>query len=67
MEDTDGDYIGDNIIVLAEGLLAPNGVALKDGDLYVAEAHRILKFEDIDNNLGNPKYSVVRDGLPLNM
>jgi len=33
----------------------PNGVAFKDGDLYVAEVSRIHKFADIEKNLDNPK------------
>ena len=67
VEDKNGDYIGDNIVTIAEGLLAPNGVAFNNGDLYVAEANRIIKFEDIDNHLHDPIYSIVLDGLPLNM
>ena len=39
---------------------------MRDGDLYVAEIHRILKFEDIDNNLDNPTFTVVRDDFPTN-
>ena len=51
MQDTDGDHVGDKVTVIAQGLQMPNGVALKDGNLYVAEVSRVLKFEDIDNNL----------------
>jgi glucose/arabinose dehydrogenase len=42
----------------------PNGVAVKDGDLYVAEVSRILRFKDIENNLTKPSYEVVYDGYP---
>jgi glucose/arabinose dehydrogenase len=42
----------------------PNGVAIKDGDLYVAEVSRILRFKDIENNLTKPSYEVVYDGYP---
>jgi glucose/arabinose dehydrogenase len=42
----------------------PNGVAIKDGDLYVAEVSRILRFKDIENNLTKPTYEVVYDGYP---
>jgi glucose/arabinose dehydrogenase len=35
------------IKILAENLTMPNGVALKDGNLYVAEVSRILRFDDI--------------------
>ena len=64
VQDTDGDYKADVVKVIAEGLNQPNGVALRDGDLFVAEINRILKFEDIDNNLDNPTYTVVRDDFP---
>ena len=40
--DTDGDMKGDKQYVLDTGLNMPNGVAFKDGDLYVAEVNRIL-------------------------
>lgn len=62
--DEDADGKADSKIILAEGLQMPNGVAYKDGDLYVAEVSRILKFKDIVNNLGNPQYEVVYDSYP---
>lgn len=65
VRDTDGDYTADEVIVLAEGLNMPNGVAFKDGDLYVAEVSRILRFPDIEKDLNNPPaYEVVKDDLP---
>ena len=42
----------------------PNGVAFKDGDLYVAEVSRIHKFKDIENHLDNPKEEVIYDKYP---
>lgn len=64
--DTNSDFIADKVSVIAEGLNIPNGVALKNGDLYVAEVNRILLFKDIDSriNFGNPKYTVVTDKYP---
>jgi glucose/arabinose dehydrogenase len=62
--DSDGDYIADTVYVLASGLRMPNGVAFKDGDLYVAEVSRILRFKDIENNLASPTYEVVYDQYP---
>jgi glucose/arabinose dehydrogenase len=35
------------VVTIASGLRMPNGVALKDGALYVAEVNRILRFDDI--------------------
>jgi glucose/arabinose dehydrogenase len=43
----------------------PNGVAFRDGDLYVAEVSRILRFPDIESRLENPgEPEVVYDGYP---
>lgn len=62
--DEDKDGKADVRYTLATGLDMPNGVAFKDGDLYVAEVSRILKFADIQNTLAQPSYEVVFDGYP---
>ena len=63
--DADGDHRSDRIFVLAEGLNSPNGVALYNGDLYVAEIHRVIRFRDIENRLSSPgPPEVVSDDLP---
>ena len=62
--DENGDGKADSKYVLAADLRMPNGVAVKDGDLYVAEVSRILRFKDIENNLTKPSYEVVYDGYP---
>ena len=62
--DEDGDGKADSKYVLANDLRMPNGVAVKNGDLYVAEVSRILRFKDIENNLTKPSYEVVYDGYP---
>ena len=36
------------VITLASGLNMPNGIALRDGALYVAEVNRILRFDDVE-------------------
>ena len=41
-------------VVLAKGLSAPNGVAFRDGALYVAEVGRILRYDGIEARLRNP-------------
>lgn len=65
VKDTDGDFVADKKWVIASGLNMPNGVAFKDGDLYVAEVNRILKFKDIENKLSNPGTAeVVYDQFP---
>jgi glucose/arabinose dehydrogenase len=62
--DENADGKADSKYILANDLRMPNGVAIKDGDLYVAEVSRILRFKDIENNLKNPTYEVVYDGYP---
>lgn len=63
--DTDKDGRGDKKFTLMTEGNMPNGVAFKDGDLYVAEVNRILKFKDIENNLDNPGTpEVVYDKYP---
>ena len=47
------------------GLYRPNGLAFKDGVLYIAELSRISKVENIEDNLDNPpKPVVIYDDLP---
>ncbi len=63
--DQNQDMRADRVITLAEGLEMPNGVALWDGDLYVSEVHRILRFRNIESNLPNPPApEVVYDKFP---
>ncbi len=65
LRDTNNDGIAEEKYIIAEGLDTPNGVAFKDGDLYVAEISRILKFANIENQLSNPPaYEVVYDKYP---
>ena len=40
------------VIVVADDLKMPNGVAFFDGDLYVAELTRILRFPDVESQVG---------------
>src|SRR5207249_7482868 len=50
---------------IAKGLNLPNGVAYKDGTLYIAEIHRITKMEGIEGKLDSPpEMKVVYETLP---
>ncbi len=50
---------------IATGLREPAGVAFRGGALYVSAIDRILRFDDIEHRLANPKPPVVvRDGFP---
>ena len=42
-----------SVVTIASGLKMPNGVAFRDGSLYVAENHRIVRFDDIEARLRN--------------
>jgi glucose/arabinose dehydrogenase len=63
--DRDGDGRAEQRHRIAEGLSAPNGVALHDGALYVAEVGRILRYPAIAQALDRPPApQVVRADLP---
>lgn len=50
---------------IMKGMTIPNGLVFSNGDLYVAEHTRILKFSNIEANLDNPgQPTVVFDALP---
>lgn len=54
IKDTDGDWKADEKYVIAEDMRMPNGIAFKDGSLYVAEVSRLWRFDNIEENLENP-------------
>lgn len=65
IRDADGDGKAEQRYVLAEHLYMPNGVAFKDGALYVAEVNRIIRFDQIAQHLANPqKPQVIYDKFP---
>ena len=47
---------------IAEGLSMPNGVAFRDGTLYIAEVSRIHRIDNVE--AGNTKRELVFDKLP---
>ena len=54
-----------SVKVIASGLYRPNGVAFKDGTLYIAELSKISKIDKIEDNLDDPpKPTVIYDNLP---
>lgn len=63
--DRDGDGRGEKVLILARGLDMPNGVAFRDGALFVAERSRILRYDRIESRLTNPPEPVVvNDSFP---
>ena len=67
LQDKDNDGKADSRWLIAKGLKRPSGIAYKDGDLYVADIDRILRFKDIDANLEQPKSEVFFSDLPDDM
>lgn len=63
--DPDQDYVADRVYLIAEGLDMPSGLEFRSGALYVAALDRILRYDDIENRLGQPPHPVVvTDALP---
>jgi glucose/arabinose dehydrogenase len=63
--DQDGDHQAERVYVVASGLDTPNGIAYRDGSLFIAEISRLLRIDDIDAHLAQPaKPVVVTDKLP---
>jgi glucose/arabinose dehydrogenase len=65
LKDTDGDFKVDQTVTLLSGLTLPNGVAFRNGDLYIAEVSRILKIEDVANKIKeDAEFVVINDDYP---
>lgn len=66
LPDRNHDNKADNVFVIDEGLDLPNGVAFRNGSLYVAEVPRVLRYDDIEARLENPPEPVVvSDAFPV--
>ncbi len=55
VKDVDGDYRVDETYTIATDLEQPNGLAFRDGALYVAAVSRLFKYSDIELQLENPQ------------
>ncbi|GAB4169600.1 MAG: sorbosone dehydrogenase family protein [Thalassobaculales bacterium] len=65
LPDRDRDGRADRIVVLAEGLRQPHGVAFRDGALTFAEIQRIWRIEDVEARLdASPRPVLLFDRLP---
>jgi glucose/arabinose dehydrogenase len=68
--DRNKDFKADEVLTVASGLTSPNGVAFRDGALYVAENSRISRYDGILEFVkvagGGPaaKQTVLTDKLP---
>jgi glucose/arabinose dehydrogenase len=57
--DQNRDGTADKSYIIADGLNMPNGVAFKNGSLYVAEVNRILRYDRVEQRLGQDNVPVV--------
>jgi len=65
LRDANDDGRADSVYTLASGLDTPNGVAVRNGDLYVAEIARVLRYDNIEGRLADPPDpAVVTDAFP---
>ena len=63
--DADNDGVAEKKYTVADGLKMPNGVAFRNGSLYIAELNRISRIDNIETTLENPgKPVVINDSLP---
>ncbi len=63
--DENKDGIADKVYTVAKGLNTPNGVAFKDGSLYIACISTVLRLDSIESHLSNPPQpKVVYDQYP---
>ncbi|MGH7565645.1 MAG: PQQ-dependent sugar dehydrogenase [Gemmatimonadota bacterium] len=68
--DGDRDGAADRVVTIARGLREPNGVAWREGSLYVAEVHRVIRYAAIDRfvtsgeGLDDPPLAIVVRELP---
>ncbi|MEC7264672.1 MAG: PQQ-dependent sugar dehydrogenase [Bacteroidota bacterium] len=67
VKDTDGDFRGDTTYIIAKDLEQPNGVAFKNGALYVGAVSRLFKYQNIEQQLDNPQEpELIYDDYPGN-
>ncbi|MBN2431296.1 MAG: sorbosone dehydrogenase family protein [Acidobacteria bacterium] len=57
--DQDRDGKADQVHTIIREMTVPNGVAFRQGSLYVAQIHRVLRLDDIENRLANPPAPMV--------
>jgi glucose/arabinose dehydrogenase len=63
--DPNRDGRADQVFTIARGLKMPSGLAYRDGNLYVGDISRVLRWDGIDDRLKNPpEPKVVSDAFP---
>lgn len=65
LQDKDNDGYAETQHILAQGLNFPNGLAYRNGNLYVGEISRITRYDGISGRLANPPIpKIIYDKLP---
>jgi len=67
LKDLDGNHHAETVQIIARDLNSPNGVAVYNGALYVAEINRITRYDDIAAQLASgsmPVGRVIYDDYP---
>lgn len=63
--DNNNDNKIDEVVTIITGLNMPNGVAIKNGALYVAEVNRVMRLDNIEQTFRNkPIPDIVNDTFP---
>jgi glucose/arabinose dehydrogenase len=63
--DADNDGVAEKKYTVAQGLNMPNGVAFRNGSLYIAELNKVSRIDNIESTLENPgKPVVINDSFP---
>lgn len=64
IQDTNGDFKADNVMVL-DTMEVPNGIAMRNGDLYVAQVGSLWKYPNIEDQLGGEvEKKLIYDDFP---
>ena len=65
VQDRDGDGRADRRVEIDRDLYLPNGVAFRDGALYVVAVTQVFRYDGIESRLDDPpEPAVVRSGFP---
>ena len=64
LQDRNKDLKADTLYTIAKDLNMPNGIAFKDGALYVAEINKLWRYDAIEDHLDDPKATLIYDDFP---
>ena len=64
LQDRNKDLKADTLYTIAKDLNMPNGIAFKDGALYVAEINKLWRYDAIEEHIDDPKATLIYDDFP---